>query len=387
MTIKELDQTYILNTYSRLDAAFVSGKGVELFDDTGKRYIDLGSGIAVSPFGIADDAWINAVTKQLHTLQHTSNYYYTDPQARLAEMLCARTGMAGVFFCNSGAEANECAIKAARKYANDRYGIARPNIITLVNSFHGRTLATLSATGQAEYHKHFMPFVPGFVHVPANNSAALEAAVENNDCCAILLELVQGEGGVNALDPAFVESAAAIAKERDMLLMIDEVQTGNGRTGKLYCYEHFGLEPDIITTAKGLAGGLPLGAALFNEKTRQVLTAGTHGSTFGGNPVCAAGALNILERLDDALLSGVEERAVYIRQALHGAKGVIGLSGKGLMIGIACTRPAKDVLLGCLGRGVLVLTAKDKIRLLPALNIPFPLLEEAISILKDELAK
>ncbi|MDL2217674.1 aspartate aminotransferase family protein [Christensenellaceae bacterium OttesenSCG-928-M15] len=387
MHVKELDKAYISNTYARVDVTFVSGKGAELFDDTGKRYIDLGGGIAVNTFGIADDIWANAVVEQVKSLQHVSNYYYTEPQAKLAKLLCERTGMKKVFFSNSGAEANECAIKAARKYASDQYGDQRPNIVTLYNSFHGRTITTLSATGQDALHEHFGPFTPGFLHVHANDLNAMKNALENDHCCAVMMELVQGEGGVLKLERDYVQAVAALCKERDILLVIDEVQTGNGRTGTLYAYEQYGISPDIVSTAKGLSGGLPFGATLFASSTADVLSAGTHGSTFGGNPVCAAAALSTLERIDATLLHGVEERCDYIINELTGASGVISVSGMGLMLGIECAHDAKDVVKRCMERGVIVLTAKAKVRLLPPLNIPMALLKEAISILKEELEK
>ena len=387
MQTKERDQTYIANTYARQEVIFASGKGAELFDESGKRYIDLGGGIAVNTFGAADEAWAAAVCEQVNKLQHVSNYYYTQPQALLAEALCKRTGMEKVFFGNSGAEANECMIKAARKYASDRYGLARPNIVTLVNSFHGRTITTLSATGQESFHKDFGPFTPGFLHVPANDFPALEEILLANDCAAVMLELVQGEGGVIALDAEYVKKVAALVQSRDMLLLIDEVQTGNGRTGTLYAYQQYGIVPDIVSTAKGLASGLPFGATLFSSRTADVLQPGDHGSTFGGNPVCAAAALHTLNRLDDTLLAGVRERAAYITSELKGAPGVVSISGLGLMLGIEITGNAKEVLKHCLGSGVLVLIAKDKVRLLPPLNIPMSLLKESIALLKEELAK
>lgn len=386
MTIKELDQAFIAGTYGRQDVAFISGKGAELYDEAGKRYIDLGGGIAVNAFGIADDVWADAVKAQVDKLQHVSNYYYTQPQSELAKVLCERTGMKKVFFSNSGAEANECAIKAARKYASDKYGpVARPNIITLWNSFHGRTLTTLSATGQESFHKDFGPFTPGFVHVAANDIDDMKLALEADDVAAVMMELIQGEGGVNVLDPEYVREVAALCEKQDVLLLIDEVQTGNGRTGELYCYMHYGIKPDIVSTAKGLAGGLPMGATLFGEKTMFTLTAGSHGSTFGGNPVCAAGARSVISRLTDELMQEVQEKGAYIKETLGASKGVVSVSGVGLMLGIETVRPAKDILLGCLDRGVIVLTAKNKIRLLPPLNIPTQLLKEAIAILKEEI--
>ncbi|MDL2258678.1 aspartate aminotransferase family protein [Eubacteriales bacterium OttesenSCG-928-K08] len=385
--LKDYDQTYIAGTYARQDVAFVSGKGAELFDETGRRYIDLGSGIGVNTFGVADCDWIEAVTTQANKLTHVSNYYYTQPQVELARMLCKRTGMKKAFFSNSGAEANECAIKTARKYASDKYGQARPNIITLQNSFHGRTISTLSATGQEAYHKNFGPFTTGFLYVPANNLIAMESALSRGDVCAIFIELIQGEGGVCVLDKEYVQAVARTAKSLDVLLMIDEVQTGNGRTGALYSYMQYDVMPDVVTTAKGIAGGLPFGATLLGQKVKDVLDAGAHGSTFGGNPVCAAAALSTLSRIDDALLADVRAKSEYIRNELYGAPGVLYLSGMGLMIGIECGADCRDIQKRCLERGVLVLTAKTKVRLLPPLNIPFPVLEEAITILKEELAK
>lgn len=386
MTIKELDQAFIAGTYGRQDVAFISGKGAELYDEAGKRYIDLGGGIAVNAFGIADDVWADAVKAQVDKLQHVSNYYYTQPQSELAQMLCEKTGLKKVFFSNSGAEANECAIKAARKYASDKYGpVARPNIITLWNSFHGRTVTTLSATGQEAFHKDFGPFTPGFVHVEANNIDDMKRKLEPNDVAAVMLELIQGEGGVNVLDPEYVREVAALCEKQDVLLLIDEVQTGNGRTGELYCYMHYGIRPDIVSTAKGLAGGLPMGATMLGEKTMFTLTPGSHGSTFGGNPVCAAGALSVINRLTGELMQQVQEKGAYIKETLGAAKGVVSITGMGLMLGVETVRPAKDIMLGCLERGVIVLTAKNKIRLLPPLNIPTQLLEEAIVILKEEI--
>lgn len=387
MNVRQMDDMYIAGTYARHDVTFVSGEGALLFDENGGRYIDLGGGIAVNTFGAADKAWAEAVCKQARTLQHTSNYYYTAPQAALAGMLAARTGMKKVFFSNSGAEANECAIKVARKYAHGIYGDARPNIVTLVNSFHGRTVTTLSATGQEAFHTNFGPFTPGFLHVPANDLEAMRAVLSSGNVCAVMLEFVQGEGGVVPLDETYVKGVAQLAQEKDILLIADEVQTGNGRTGKLYAYMHYGVQPDIVSTAKGLAGGLPFGATLLFTKVEHVLDAGSHGSTFGGNPVCAAAALSVLERLDAALMEEVVQKGAYIEAALLKAPGVIAVSGKGLMLGIETAAPAGEILQRCLKRGLLVLTAKTKIRLVPPLNIPMLLLEEAITILKEEIAK
>lgn len=387
MSVKELDQTYLAPAYARQDVVLTHGEGAELFDDQGGRLIDLGSGIAVNALGVGDQAWVQAVCAQAQLLQHASNYYYTQPQARLAKLLCARSGLKRVFFSNSGAEANECAIKTARKYADDRYGEGHHTIITLENSFHGRTLTTLSATGQAAMHRHFAPFTPGFVHVRANDLKAMRDALAQHACCAVMLELVQGEGGVNVLEKAYVRAVAALAAQMDVLLVVDEVQTGVGRTGTFYAYQQYGILPDIVTGAKGLGGGLPIGATLFGEKTAAVLTPGTHGSTFGGNPICCAGALSIVSRVDETLLEGVCQRHDFIVNELQNAKGVTGITGLGLMLGIGTAKPAADVVRQCLQSGLLVLSAKDKVRLLPPLNIPLELLAEGLDILKEVIAQ
>ena len=387
MDIINLDKEYVAGTYGRFPVELVSGKGSIFFDAAGKRYIDMGSGIGVTAFGTADDAWTAAVTKQLGMLQHTSNLYYTEPCALLAKALCEKTGMKKVFFSNSGAEANECAIKVARKYSAEKKGDDHYTIITLVNSFHGRTLTTLAATGQDHFHKLFNPLTPGFVSVPANDVAALEEAVANCKPAGILFEVVQGEGGVLPLTAEFVQAAAKLAKDNDIPLMVDEVQTGNGRTGKLYGFMHFGIRPDVVSTAKGLGGGLPIGATLMSEKVQNVLGPGDHGSTYGGNPVCCAGALSVIQRLDDAFLAEVQAKSDYVFSALQGAEGVESVSGMGLMIGIKTVRPAKEIVMECIEKGVLCLTAKDKVRLLPALNIPMDALKEAIGIIKAACAK
>ena len=386
MDLRTLDSEYIANTYKRAPLTAVSGKGALITDADGKQYIDLGSGIAVDTFGVCDGQWVAAVEAQLHRLQHLSNLYYTEPQVELAEMLCQRTGMKKVFFGNSGAEANECAIKCARKYSSDKYGAGRSGIVTLINSFHGRTVATLSATGQESMHVHFGPFVEGFSHVPAGDFGAMEEACDAT-VCAVMLELVQGEGGVNALDKEYVSKVARLCAEKDILLVIDEVQTGNGRTGSLYAYMQYGITPDIVSTAKGLGGGLPIGACLMCEKVKDTLSPGTHGTTFGGNPVCAAGAVSILSRLDEELFASVREKGDYIRSQLEDAKGVKSVSGLGLMIGIETERPAGDIVSECLEKGVIVLTAKTKVRLLPPLNIAETELEKAIGILKGVIEK
>ena len=386
MNIPQLDNTYIANTYARFPVTIARGKGSLVWDADGKVYIDMATGIAVNSFGIADPAWIRAVTEQLCTVQHTSNLYYTAPDAQLAQLLCEKTGMKKVFFSNSGAEANECAIKAARKYAADHKGPEYSTIITLKNSFHGRTITTLAATSQDVFHHDFLPLTEGFAYAEANNLDDLKAQVAAHKCAAIMMEVVQGEGGVIPLTQEFVKGAAHLAAEQDLLLICDEVQIGNGRSGKLYGYMHYGITPDIVSTAKGLGGGLPLGATLLGEKVQDVLTPGSHGSTFGGNPVCCAGALSILHRLDGPLLQSVQEKSDFIVNELTGAKGVKSVTGLGLMLGVEPERPVKDVIADCMARGVLVISAKNKVRLLPALNIPMAQLEQAVSVLKDVCA-
>ena len=383
MDIISLDKEYVAGTYGRFPVALVSGKGSLFADVNGKEYIDLGSGIGVTCFGTGDDQWLNAVTAQLHKLQHTSNLYYTEPCAKLAQVLCEKTGMKKVFFSNSGAEANECAIKVARKYSAEKKGDEYYTIITLEHSFHGRTLTTLSATGQDHFHKLFNPLTPGFVHVKPNDITALEEAVASCKPAGIFFEVVQGEGGVLPLTAEFVAAAAKLCKDNDIPLMVDEVQTGNGRTGKLYGYMNFGIEPDIVSTAKGLGGGLPIGATMMNEKMQNVLGPGDHGSTYGGNPVCCAGALSVIERLDDAFLAEVQAKSDYVFAELANAEGVEAVTGLGLMIGIKTMKPAKEVVAACMEQGVLCLTAKDKVRLLPALNIPMELLQKAVAIIKE----
>ena len=383
MSITSIDQEFVAGTYGRFPLELVSGQGSVLTGSDGKTYIDLGSGIGVTAFGFRDEAWTAAVTAQLGKLQHTSNLYYTEPCALLAKALCEKTGMKNVFFSNSGAEANECAIKVARKYSAEKKGADCFTIITLVNSFHGRTLTTLAATGQAHFHALFQPLTPGFTHVPANDCQALEAAVRSLPVAGIMLECVQGEGGVLPLTAQFVQKAASLAAELDIPLIIDEVQTGNGRTGTMYAYQQFGIQPDIVSTAKGLGGGLPIGACLMGEKVQNVLGAGDHGSTYGGNPVCCAGALSVVSRLDDALMASVREKSAYIFDQLQNAQGVESVAGMGLMIGIKTVKPAKEVVAACMEKGVLCLTAKDKVRLLPALNIPMALLQKAVEIIQE----
>lgn len=381
--ITQKDKEYIAPTYARFPVEIVSGKGSTVTDSDGKQYTDLGSGIGVTAFGIADDEWVSAVTAQLNKVQHTSNLYYTEPCAELASILCGRTGMKKVFFANSGAEANECAIKAARKYSQDKKGKEFYNIITLKNSFHGRTLTTLAATGQDVFHSKFTPLTPGFVYCTANCTEELESLAESVNPAGIMIECVQGEGGVIALDGEFVKCAQKLADEKDIPLIIDEVQTGNGRTGKLYAYMNYGIHPDIVSTAKGLGGGLPIGAVMLSEKVKDVFAPGDHGSTFGGNPVCCAGAVNIINHIDDKLLSEVKEKSDWVFKTLSGAEGVESVSGMGLMIGIKTVKNAKDVVAECMKNGVLCLTAKDKVRLLPALNIDFDTLKNAVNVITE----
>lgn len=381
--ITELDKQYVAPTYGRFPVELTNGKGSTIYDTNGKAYTDMTSGIGVTAFGIADDAWLAAITQQAGKLQHVSNLYYTEPCAKVAQYLCEKTGLSKVFFCNSGAESNECAIKYARKYSMEKKGAEYCNIITLKNSFHGRTLTTLSATGQEHYHELFQPLTPGFLHVEAGDVEGLKNLVAENPTAGILVEIVQGEGGVIPLTKEFTDAIATICAEQDIPLMVDEVQTGNGRTGTLYAYMQYGLTPDIVSTAKGLGGGLPIGATMVSEKLANVLQPGDQGSTYGGNPVCCAGAFSVLTRLDDDFLAQVKAKSDYVFTALKNAKGVEAVTGLGLMIGIKTVKPAKEIVAACMERGVLCLTAKDKVRLLPALNIPLEQLKQAVEILKD----
>lgn len=385
MNIKEADKQYIMPTYGRFDLCIVSGKGSTYYDEDGRKYIDMGTGIAVNTFGACDEEWKNAVMEQINKIQHTSNLYYSEPCVKLAQMLCEKTGMKKVFFGNSGAEANECAIKGARKYGTD-IKEDKNVIITLKDSFHGRTVTTLSATGQDVFHKNFTPFTEGFVHVTANDIDELKSAITDR-VCAIMIEIVQGEGGVNTLDKDYLAEIEKITTEKDILLVIDEVQTGNGRTGSMYAYMQFGLTPDIVSTAKGLAGGLPMGATMFGERVENILPAGTHGSTFGGNPVCANAALSVIGRIDHKLLETVRENSKYIVESLNKIKGVKSVSGLGYMLGIEIDGDAKAVAAKCIENGLLVLTAKTKIRLLPALNITREEIDEALEIFNKVLNK
>lgn len=388
MSITELDKQYIAHTYNRFPVEFTHGKGSILYGTDGKEYIDLGSGIGVTSLGIANDGWIAAVTEQIIKLQHTSNLYYTEPDALLAKTLCERTGYKKVFFSNSGAEANECAIKAARKYAAKTKSSDHYTIVTLDNSFHGRTLTTLAATGQPKFHENFQPLTPGFVHATVESIYELEAITAKYQVAAFMIECIQGEGGVVPLDPEYVHELFDFAKYHDILTIVDEVQTGNGRTGKLYSYMNYGLQPDIITTAKGLAGGLPIGATLLNDKLQDVFEYGDHGSTFGGNPVSCAAANYVMSQINEKLLDEVAKKGELIKKELTGAPGITEVTGLGLMVGITTKRPLNDVVSECLQNGVLCLTAAHgKLRLLPALNIPEDLLIKALNVIKDVCAK
>lgn len=383
-TLQQLENTYMAETFSRFPVAIERGEGATLFDTEGKRYVDFGSGIAVNIFGANDEQWKAAVIDQLSRIQHVSNYYYSEPQLDLAELLCFRTGAKRVFFANSGAEANECALKAARKYSFDKYGEGRKKIISLNGSFHGRTLFTLTATGQQAFHRFFGPFVPEVVSVDANMQAVEK---ESENACAVIIECVQGESGVEALDKGFVRALRTFCDEHDILLICDEVQSGNGRTGKFCAYEHYGITPDIMTTAKGLGGGLPIGACLFFEKCEHTLQPGDHGSTFGGNPVCCAGAVSIVSRLTEDFLLEVQGKAEYLRAKLKGFDGVRRVTGLGLMIGLEVEKPAKEIAQNCLKRGLLVLTAHEKVRIVPPLNITKTEMDEGLTILREVLAQ
>lgn len=382
--IKELDGEYLAKTYARYPVALVGGKNATLVDSEGKQYIDFGAGIAVNIFGANDEAWKAAVIEQLGKIQHVSNYYYAEPQVRLAEMLCNRTGAKRVFFSNSGGEANECALKAARKYSWMKYGEGRNRIVSLRDSFHGRTLFTLTVTGQDEFHRYFGPFVPNVSYALPDLADVKRAA--GSDTCAVIIECVQGESGVSALPTAFVQELCAWCNENDVLLICDEVQCGNGRTGTLYAYEQYGIIPDIVTTAKGLAGGLPIGACLFFERAQDAFSAGDHGSTFGGNPVSCAAAVNVISRLTDEFLLEVQGKAAYLRAKLKNFDGVKAVTGLGMMIGLEMDKDPKQVAAQCLEKGLLVLTAHRRLRLVPPLTITKTEMDEGLSILKEVLS-
>lgn len=387
--IQSTDKEYVANTYGRFPVAIEKGKGATCYDFDGKKYIDFSSGIGVNSLGFCDEGWIEAVTKQLTTLQHISNLYYTSPCAETAKLLCERTGMKKVFFSNSGAESNEGAIKCARKYSFNKYGEGRSKILTLRNSFHGRTVTTLAATGQDVFHNFFFPFTEGFEFTPANDIEALKAAISDKSVCALMMELIQGEGGVMPLDKDFVLEAEKLCKENDILLIIDEVQTGVGRTGKLFAFQNYGITPDIVTTAKGIGGGLPLGCVLFSEKTESVLTAGDHATTFGGNPVATAGAKYILDKLDASFLAEVEKKGTYIKEKLLKMPHVLGCDGMGMMIGVRLDDSVKaaDIVRKGIENGVLALTAKVKLRLLPPLTITYGEIDEGLSAIEKALCE
>ncbi|MCI5536888.1 MAG: aspartate aminotransferase family protein [Lentihominibacter sp.] len=383
--IRETDKKKIVSTYSRYDMAADRGKGACCYDTDGKKYIDFTAGIGVNSLGFCDDSWIGAVTAQLKKLQHASNLFYTEPQLKVAEMLTERTGMSKVFFGNSGAEANEAAIKTARKYGTTRKGNNVNKIITLENSFHGRTMATITATGQDHYHKYFTPFVDGFRYCRANDAEQLKDLVDD-ETCAVMMEMIQGEGGVLNLDAEFVRAAADICAQRDILFISDEVQTGIGRTGKLFAYEHFGVKPDIVTFAKGIGGGLPIGGTLMGEKCCDVLQPGDHGTTYGGNPVACAGACEVLSRIDDAFLKDVENKGRYLKSELMKIPQVKSVSGMGLMLGVEIEgKEAAEAVKEALESGLMILTAKNKVRMLPPLTITYDELDEGIEIFKKVL--
>ena len=382
---KELDQQYIMHTYGRYDVALAKGKGAVAYDEDGKRYIDVSSGIGVNSLGYCDDGWVQAVTAQAQTIQHMSNYFYSAHASQLAEKLCTLTGMSKVCFGNSGAEANECAIKIARKYSFDKYGDARNEIITLRNSFHGRTVTTLSATGQDVFHNYFFPFTDGFSFVEAGDMDALKAAVTDKTC-AVMLELIQGEGGVNILDKEYVKALVAYCNDNDILVIIDEVQTGVARTGKLFAFQNYGVQPDLFTAAKGLGGGLPIGVCVCGEKLDGVMTPSTHGSTFGANPVVCAGANYVIDTVStEAFLQDVREKGDYLEQQLRTIPAVKNVRRMGLMVGIEIEQDAHDIAVKCVQNGLLIITAKDVLRMLPPLTITKENIDEAINILKNTL--
>lgn len=380
--IKELDNENIMHTYGRYDVCLTKGKGVYAYDDNGKKYIDVSSGIGVNCLGYCDDGWVKAVSEQAGTIQHISNYYYNKVAGVLAEKLTKATGLSKVFFGNSGAEANECAIKVARKYSFDKYGRGRDRIITLVNSFHGRTIATLSATGQDVFHNFFFPFVEGFDNAIANDIESLKNTITDKTC-AVMLETVQGEGGVNILDSEYLQQVRKICDEKDILLIVDEVQTGVCRTGKLYGYMHSGIKPDVVTSAKGLGGGLPIGICMVNDKLKDVMGPSTHGTTFGSNPVVCAGANYIIDTVNTPeFIEEINKKGAYFKEKIEKIKGVKSVRQQGLMIGIEVEGNAGDIAKKCTENGLLVITAKTLLRMLPPLNIKYEEIDEALAILK-----
>lgn len=387
-TIEEFN-SHIMGSYGRYDLVLESGENETATDENGKQYIDFGSGIGTNSLGYCNADWVEAICTQAHKLQHSSNYYYTKIQSDFAKKLCEMTGYSKMFFGNSGAEANECAIKLARKYSFDKYGKGRHNIITLVNSFHGRTLATLSATGQESFHNYFFPFLEGFINVEANNIEDLKAKLDDT-VCAVMFEFVQGEGGVVPLDKKFVDAIFEECDKRDILTIADEVQTGVGRTGKILTSQIFGVKPNITTLAKGLAGGVPIGVCLADTKCDNVLTAGTHGSTFGGNPISCAGGMSVLNKLsDEKFLEEVTVKGKYITDKLLEIPAVKAVDVMGLMLGITFEKgnmTANDVVKAALNKGLLLLTAKAKVRMLPPLTITYEEIDKGIEILKDILS-
>ncbi len=385
--IKDLYKEKIMQTYARFDVVLERGAGATVWSPEGKEYVDFTSGIGVNSLGYGDAGWAKAIYDQALKLQHTSNLFYTEPGVHLASQLTKRSGMAVAFYCNSGGEANEGAIKLARKYSFDKYGKGRSRIVTLYNSFHGRTVTTLAATGQDVFHNYFFPFTEGFVHAEANDFDTLAKAADG--ACAVMLELVQGEGGVLPLDTAYVQKVAEFCKEKDLLLLADEVQTGIGRTGTLFAYQQYGISPDVVTFAKGIAGGLPMGGILTNEKCAGVLSAGTHAATFGGNLISSAGALEVMRRLTPEMLDEVTKKGAYIRDAVRGwnCPAVREVRGLGLMIGIsiAGAKPI-DLANKCIENGLLMLTAgADALRMLPPLVITYAEIDKGLAILKKVL--
>ncbi len=379
--IKKLDKENIMPTYGRYDVCITRGKGVYAYDSEGKEYIDVSSGIGVNSLGYCNEGWVKAVTEQAGKIQHISNYYYSEVAGILAEKLTKATGLSKVFFGNSGAEANECAIKAARKYSFDKYGENRNEIITLKNSFHGRTIATLSATGQEVFHNYFFPFVGGFKYAEANDIESLKEMISDKTC-GIMVETVQGEGGVNILDSHYLQTLRKICTEKDILMIVDEVQTGVCRTGKLYGYMHSGIKPDIVTSAKGLGGGLPIGVCMVCDKLKDVMGPSTHGTTFGSNPVVCAGANYVMDTVNnEAFMGEVNKKGAYIKEKVSEIKGVNSVRQQGLMIGIEIQGNAGDIAKKCAENGLLIITAKTLLRMLPPLNITYEEIDKAISIL------
>lgn len=385
MNTKEKDLKYIMHTYGRYDVALAKGKGAVAYDEDGKRYIDVASGIGVNSLGFCDDGWVKAVTEQASTIQHMSNYFYCEQASNLAERLCTLTGLSKVCFGNSGAEANECAIKIARKYSFDKYGEGRNEIITLKNSFHGRTVTTLAATGQDVFHNYFFPFTEGFKYVEAGDMDALKNAVTDKTC-AVMFELIQGEGGVNILDKAYVQELVSYCQSRDILVIIDEVQTGVGRTGKLFAHQNYEVLPDLMTVAKGIGGGLPIGLCMCGEKLKDVMSPSTHGTTFGANPVVCAGANYVLDRVTtDGFLDEVEQKGAYLEEKLLSLDSVKSVRRMGLMVGIEIEGNAHDIAVKCVENGLIIITAKNLLRMLPPLVITNEEIDEAVQILDKTL--